>query len=515
MEASADRCQAAPLLLARAFERHAPTMPAMRIIHWFRRDLRLVDNTSLAAAARDSGGDVVPAFVLDDRLLRGVDVAPARVQFLLDSLRDLDAGLRRAGSRLRVRRGDPRTELAALAREAGASAVYFNRDYTPLARQRDEQVAAALRAAGCLVESFKDAVNFEAGEILTADGRPYLVFTPYKRAWLAALERKGFGIGDWRFEMGDSSWGTTGQSKISRLESPIPNLQLLAPADFGIPADQAVPPGGATQAERLLADFAASGRLAGYADHRDMLAEDGTSRLSPHLRFGTISPRACARAALDPSAGRGGQAWLNELIWREFYAQILFHFPRADHGNLRPAYDRLRWGSGDAGLDQERFAAWCQGRTGYPIVDAGMRQLAQTAWMHNRARMITASFLVKDLLLDWRWGESWFMRRLVDGDPASNNGGWQWAAGTGTDAQPYFRVFNPVLQGRRFDPDGRYVRRHVPELAGVPAAFIHEPWRMPEDEQRRAGCRIGREYPAPIVDHAVQKAETIRRFKEV
>ncbi len=311
-------------------------------------------------------------------------------------------------------------------------------------------------------------------------------------------------------------------SPISNLQSPISILPSAA--DLGFSAAQHVPPGGESEAIKLLTEYKESGRLAAYHELRDIPAAEGTSRLSPYLRFGALSPRACLDAAFgsalplgpNPSQkGRGEDAWINELIWREFYAQILYHFPHAGAGNFRRQYDRLSWGSGSAELDQERFAAWCEGRTGYPIVDAAMRQLNQTAWMHNRARMIVASFLTKDLLLDWRWGESYFMRMLVDGDPASNNGGWQWAASTGTDAQPYFRIFNPVLQGERFDPRGQYVRRYAPELARVPDEYIHRPWAMPAAAQRESSCVVGVDYPAPIVDHATQKEESLRRFKAI
>ena len=244
---------------------------------------------------------------------------------------------------------------------------------------------------------------------------------------------------------------------------------------------------------------------------------DGTSQLSPYLRFGMISPRMAALAAYiahdeapDADAAKGADVWLSELIWREFYLSILHHFPHVRRGAFRPEYDAIAWRN-----DEDDFAAWCAGRTGYPIVDAAMRQLAATGWMHNRTRMIVASFLVKDLLVDWRWGERWFMQQLVDGDPAANNGGWQWTAGTGTDAAPYFRIFNPVTQGEKFDPNGAYVRRWVPELARVPATHIHQPWTLPTSEQRRTGCIIGQTYPPPIVDHALACARVLAAYGAV
>jgi deoxyribodipyrimidine photo-lyase len=490
------------------------------IIHWFRRDLRLTDNTALNAAARESDGAVIPVFVLDDNLLKGRSVAVARVQFLLESLRALDEGLRARGSRLIVVRGEPAQALLTLARATGAEAVYFNRDYTPLARRRDERIAEALRAAGLRVETFKDLVIFEAPELLNAAGQPYTVFTPYKKAWLSRLSEQP--------EVALPARDPLTLRPIAHdLPSHIPTM-----AELGLTPMPDAPRGGEPEALRLLARFKESGALRAYANQRDYLAIEGTSRLSPHLRFGTISPRQCyaeavstlsrpfpnkrsfSPAASDPKK-EGADAWISELIWREFYAQVLYHFPHADQGNFRREYDDLRWGSGDPALDEARFAAWCAGCTGYPIVDAAMRQLNQTAWMHNRARMIVASFLTKDLLLDWRLGEAYFMQKLADGDPASNNGGWQWAAGTGTDAQPYFRIFNPRLQSERFDPQGEYIRRWVPELANVPTEYIHEPSKMPPLLQRQVGCVIGRDYPAPIVDHAAQKDEILRRFQAI
>lgn len=481
----------------------------MVVIHWFRRDLRLTDNTALSAAARDSGGQVIPVFIFDDRLLKGRAVAPARVQFMLDSLRELDAELRKQGSRLIVRRGRPEQVLGDLARETGAEAVYFNRDYTPLARRRDRRVAEAMESAGVRVASFKDLVIFEEDELLTGSGKPYTVFTPYKKAWLSRMAASGV-----------ESGGKPALDARS-LVSALPSLDLPLAADLGFALTQAVPKGGASEAERLLRRFIADGHIHRYDAQRDLPALEGTSRLSPHLRFGTISPRRCLQAALaakreaEVREHRGFDAWIGELIWREFYAQLLYHFPHADNRNFKREYDALTWGSGSATRDQERFAAWCEGRTGYPIVDAAMRQLNQTAWTHNRARMIVASFLTKDLLLDWRWGEQYFMQKLVDGDPASNNGGWQWAASTGTDAQPYFRVFNPTLQGERFDPKGEYVRRWVPELSRVPVEFIHQPGKMTPMMQLQTNCVVGSNYPRPIVDHARQKDEIIRRFKAI
>ena len=405
------------------------------------------------------------------------------------------------GSRLILRRGDPAAILAQLAHETGASAVFFNKDYTPAARARDAHITRTLRSAGVRVEAFKDQVIFEEREILTGAGSPYTVFTPYKRAWLARPRP---------LPLADSNM-------VLRTPA-VKSLTLPTLAELGIAAsNQRIPRGGERAAHEMLREWIDSRRVNAYADKRDFPAIEGTSRLSPHLRFGTISPRTCVTAAEHAATQfnqkDGFETWISELIWREFYQQVLANFPYAARGAFKKQYDALRWGSGDDALDQARFDAWCTGHTGFPIVDAAMRQLAETGWMHNRARMIVSSFFTKDLLLNWQWGERWFMQQLVDGDPASNNGGWQWSASTGTDAQPYFRVFNPRLQSERFDPDGDYIRTWVPELHGVHGKHIHAPHEMTPMEQRMASCVIGEDYPAPIIDHPAQKDEIVRRFK--
>jgi deoxyribodipyrimidine photo-lyase len=283
-----------------------------------------------------------------------------------------------------------------------------------------------------------------------------------------------------------------------------------------LPAAVPFPPG-ESEAQRRLDSFVDPGDapIYRYAEGRNRLDQEGTSLLSPYLRFGMISARhavvsamTAIEAAPNPQGRKGAETWLSELIWREFYVHIHYHFPQVHGLSFRPVYDRIVWEN-----DAEAFAAWCEGRTGYPVVDAAMRQLVESGWMHNRARMIVASFLVKDLLIDWRWGERFFMQHLVDGDPAANNGGWQWTAGTGTDAAPYFRIFNPVLQGKKHDPAGVYVRRWLPELARVPDKFAHEPWKMPPDVQHEVGCTIGQDYPTPIVDHAWARERTLSAYR--
>jgi deoxyribodipyrimidine photo-lyase len=449
---------------------------------WARRDLRLADNLALSAALSHAD-QVIPVFVLDLVLLGAPDVGEKRVAFLFGGLRALDADLRARGSYLVVRRGDPPEKLAAMLAETGADAVFAEEDCWSYARRRDARVADVLplHLVGGLTLHPPEAV-------LKADGTPYTVFTPYSRKWKALpLPHAGAIL-----------------PSPDRISTPPRVDSLPIPEEPTLPPTVSFPPGQAEARRRLDAFVAGEDApVFRYAEMRDRLDVDGASRLSPYLRFGMLSARQtvvaavqAAQAAPDAMARKGAQTWLNELIWREFYQAILHHFPYVLQHSFRPDLRSISWEN-----DEDAFAAWQEGRTGYPVVDAGMRQLAESGWMHNRARMIVASFLVKDLLIDWRWGERHFMHHLVDGDPAANNGGWQWTAGTGTDAVPYFRIFNPVLQGQKHDPRGTYVRRWVPELALVPDKFIHRPWDMPPDVQRASGCTVGQDYPAPVVDH--------------
>ena len=458
-------------------------------LHWFRNDLRLRDNTALAQVAREADA-LVPVFVLDERILCSPRTGAPRVRFLLDCLARLARDLGARGLPLVVRRGDPRSVIPQLLRETRADRLAFNRDTTPYAKRRDAAVVREAERLGVRVLAPKDRVIFESGEVLTQSGEAYAVFTPYRRAWQRRLDES-----------------PQRPRPLGPLPAALPGIaseRLPTPAELGVGGDAThLPTGGEAAARRRLERFL-SGPVADYAEARDLPARDGTSRLSPYLRFGAISVRECYHAASEASAAdvrraRGAARWQDELVWREFYAAILEAHPRVERESYQRVYDRIAWSRDDAG-----FAAWCEGRTGFPIVDAGMRQLAQTGWMHNRVRMLAASFLVKDLWIDWRRGERFFFQRLVDGDPGSNNGGWQWSASTGTDAAPWFRIFNPVAQARRFDPDGAYVRRFVPELRDAPEDCVHEPWLAP---------LLGGSYPAPIVSHAERRELALARFQ--
>jgi deoxyribodipyrimidine photo-lyase len=472
----------------------------MRLLHWFRKDLRLDDNTALARAHDEAGGNVVAVYISEPSILARPDLAATRIRFVLDALADLDRNLGERGGRLIVRHGDAAAELVALCRETGADAVSWNDEYEPELRTRDEAVARALEAAGIGVRRAHDRFLVPPGTVRNAAGEPFVVYTPFRKA----SERLPV---------------ATPFPRVTKFVDPgVASRRLATLAELGLATEQAHWPSGEGAARRALDAFVERS-LFGYVPGRDRLDAEGTSMLSPHLRFGTLSARQAyhAVAAALESAGRTAgpdarasvEQYIAELRWRDFYGHVLFHFPHVAERSFRPAYDAIRWRD-----DDDAFAAWCAGRTGYPVVDAALRQLAATGWMHNRARMIVASFLAKDLLLDWRRGERWFMNRLVDGDPASNNGGWQWAAGTGTDAQPYFRIFNPVLQGRKFDPDGAYVRRWVPELAGAPKEWIHDPWTAAPLERAAAGVTLGETYPHPICDHAERREAALRLYAE-
>ncbi|HET7051390.1 MAG TPA: deoxyribodipyrimidine photo-lyase [Solirubrobacteraceae bacterium] len=458
-------------------------------ILWMRRDLRLRDNPALAAAAQ--ADRLVPVFCVDPRLLGGRHRSGSRTQFMLDCMHDVDRSLRELGSRLVIRRGAPERELPALAREVGATAVHTTVDVGPYARRRDATVSGALAAHGLeLVEHPGLFVVDDPAEIRTGDGRPYTMFTPYHRSWERAPRREPL---------------LTPRS-LPGLPAVIRTGRIPALKALGLSQPLADPPAGGEQVgwarfEAFLADGVDS-----YHKQRATLGRNGTSALSPHLHFGCLSPRDVEHRL--PSSP-GAAELRRQLCWRDFYAQVLRSSPRNARSEHQQRYRaRLGWSRA-----RRNFDAWREGRTGYPVVDAAMRQLLREGWIHNRGRLIVGSFLTKDLGIDWRWGERWFMELLVDGDEASNNGNWQWIASVGVDPQPPARrLYNPSRQQQRFDPDGSYVRRYVPELERVPDEYLAEPWTMPADVQEAARCVIGSDYPPPIVDHARARREALDRF---
>ncbi|KAF0813831.1 Deoxyribodipyrimidine photo-lyase [Andreprevotia sp. IGB-42] len=470
----------------------APSTPSTALV-WLRRDLRLHDHAALYHALKQHAR-VIVAFVFDTDILAGLPRADRRVDFIHASLQALKAELQAAGSDLVVRHASATGAIVQLAAELEAVAVYANRDYEPAAIARDRAVAAALQQRHIDFFSFKDQVVFEQDEVLTQSGGMYSVFTPYKRAWLAKLDD---------FYVRPYPVRAYLQNLAALPTQPFPSLQELGftPTDLAV---LKITPG-AVGGEALFDDF--SQRIDRYHERRDFPASKGPSYLSVHLRFGTVSIRELVAHAWR-QGGAGAETWLSELIWRDFYQQILWHRPDVAQHAFKPEYDALPFPN-DAAL----FAAWCDGRTGYPLVDAAMRQLNSSGYMHNRLRMVTASFLVKDLLIDWRRGELYFAEKLIDFDLAANNGGWQWAASTGCDAQPYFRIFNPVTQSEKFDADGRFIKRYCPELAGLEGKAIHAPWLAKPLVLAAAGIRLGVDYPEPVVEHAIQRDKALALFK--
>ncbi|HKW83062.1 MAG TPA: deoxyribodipyrimidine photo-lyase [Burkholderiaceae bacterium] len=483
---------------------------------WFRRDLRASDHAALYHALR-SARRVWCVFVFDTQILDELPRVDRRVEFILDSLGDLDAQLRSLASgheaghaRLLVRHGRGGDELVKLAHQLGVQAVYANHDDEPFALERDARVRGQLADAGIALHTAKDHVVFERSELLTGSGKPYTVFTPYKNAWLKKLEPffvKAYPVERYADALAPPPDGTATQ---------MPTLASLGFSTSNLHELQI--PVGSAGACGLLADFAH--RIDAYAEARDFPSVKGPSYLSVHLRFGTVSIRELARtacahieAATRPAQREGAATWLSELVWRDFYHQVLHHHPHVVGASFKPEYDKIRWEHGKHA--DALFAAWCEGRTGYPLVDAAMAQINQSGYMHNRLRMVVASFLVKDLGIDWRRGERYFATALNDFDLAANNGGWQWAASSGCDAQPYFRVFNPVSQSRRFDAQGRFIRRYLPQLAGLPDELIHAPWEARPVDLEAAGVTLGRDYPLPIVQHDAARAKTLERYSVV
>ncbi|WP_354698319.1 Deoxyribodipyrimidine photo-lyase [Paraconexibacter sp. AEG42_29] len=468
-------------------------MPGSTALVWFRRDLRVHDHPSLVTALADYDR-VVPVFVLDRRLATGRYASPARTAFMLGCLRELRATLKDLGGGLVLRDGEATKELLALAEEVDAEAVLWASDVGPYALARDREVMDALKDAGIAPRPQPGNFCADVSKPRTGQGKPYTVFTPFWKTH-SKLERRTV---------------HRAPKELPPLPSSLAVGRIPSLADLGLEDDVPAPvcePGEAAARATLAAWL--DGPIDHYAARHDDLS-GGTSVLSPHVRWGTLSVREMEERA-GARSGEGAAAFTRQLAWRDFYAHVLLLHPGNTQAAFQERFRKLEWAD-----DEESMEAWKAGRTGYPLVDAGMRQLDQTGWMHNRARMVVGSFLTKDLHLDWLAGERWFAHKLLDGEPLQNNGNWQWVASTGVDPAPYFRrIFNPTLQAQKFDPQGTYIRRWVPELEGVPDKHVHEPWRMSDDEQQAAKCVIGEDYPAPIVEHKAERERAMERYRAV
>jgi deoxyribodipyrimidine photo-lyase len=523
-------------------------MPSRAVV-WFRRDLRTADHPALLAALA-AADQVVPVFVVDRTLLEGRASGPNRRAFLHGALRALARDLEALGGRLLLREGDPVTVIPALARQAAADAVYCSREHTPYARRRDSAVERALRADGRTLHPLPGVYLSDFDELRTTDGRPFRVYSPFARAaktaaWDDPLPAPArVVVPDGAGELWATGPSGSGNGGLWTANPPSPGVGLRSPTGgpgpgsggsgasrggtdagpggFGLDgAVEITPPDPAAALERL--GWFVERRVDGYARGRNFMAADRTSRLSPYLRFGLVSPRQVAAAvARVPGVMGGGrrgaehprragdrETFVNELLWRDFYGYVLYHRPESAWEHMRPELAHFEFED-----DPDGLAAWQEGRTGYPLVDAGMRQLTGQGWVHNRARMVVASFLTKHLLVDWREGARFFLQHLMDGDLPANNGGWQWVAGTGADAAPYYRIFNPVTQAAKFDPAGDYIRRWVPELAKLEPPAVFAPWQASPADLEAAGVRLGADYPHPIVDHTTARNRALARSRE-
>ena len=483
---------------------------------WLRRDLRLYDNAALHHALKECS-QVWLTFIFDTDILDPLHIAAKdskvdgdlthdrRVDFIWQGLKQIDDELRALGGGLIVRVGKPTELIPKIAKELGVNIVYTNHDYEPSAIARDLQVQKDLEKQGIQFESFKDQVIFEKKEILTNSNTVFSVFTPYKNSWLKKLQEKDLAPYPCNAKSGQFA------PIPKKMDLAFPTLESMGFCPTGI---EAYLPPGSKGGQDFLEDFLH--RIDQYQVGRDFPAIKGVSYLSTHLRFGMLSIRGLAREAHRRmlNGSMGATIWLSELIWRDFYFMILANHPRLAEGkSFKPDYDNIAWESGSNA--KKLFAAWCEGRTGYPLVDAAMHQLNQTGYMHNRLRMVVASFLTKDLGIDWRWGEAYFAQHLNDFELSSNNGGWQWASSSGCDAQPYFRIFNPITQSEKFDPEGKFIRRYLPQLQKLSNKSIHAPWRAGQIELEVAGLHIGKDYPRPIVDHDEARKKTLVRYSVV
>ena len=475
---------------------------------WFRRDLRVDDNAALFEALR-SCRQVHCVFVFDTDILDLLPRMDRRVEFIRESLVDLDDSLRALAGKLHagliVCCGSSLTQLPTLAKELHVEAVFAAHDYEPKAIDRDAKVRGALSDLSISLHTFKDHVVFERREVLTKTGTVFGVFTPYKNAWLARARDMEMPSHE------TSAYASALAARPVAYQKPVPNLTDIGFLPTNL-KDLKIPTG-ASGARQLFGEFFE--RMDQYHETRDFPSIKGPSYLGVHLRFGTVSIRKLAATAMARSVqgSQGATVWLSELIWRDFYFSILANFPQVATGSFKLAYDAITWEHGKHA--KALFAAWCDGRTGYPLVDAAMAQINQTGYMHNRLRMVAGSFLVKDLGIDWRWGERYFAEKLNDFDLSANNGGWQWVSSSGCDAQPYFRIFNPISQSEKFDAEGKFIRRYLPALGKLPTEDLHAPWLASPVVLKAAGVELGKNYPLPVVDHAEARARTLLRYAVV
>ncbi len=472
-----------------------PVKSYSKALVWFRRDLRDYDHAALYHALKSSA-QVYCVFVFDTDILNELhDKADRRVEFIWESVQELKSTLQAKGGDLTVLHGSAVSEIPQLAISLQVNAVFANRDYEPSAIERDASVAQSLQQKEIDFLHYKDQVIFEKDEILNLSEKPYGVFTPYKNTWMKTVDH--FYVKPYPVDRYAKNLAKVQQTPLPTLESMgfertnLSNMRLPTGMKGGL---------------ALFDDF--KQRINQYKDARNFPATKGVSYLSVHLRFGTVSIRHLAREAMQV-ATIGSQTWLNELIWRDFYFQILHHHPHVAAGKtFKAEFNALPFPN-----DKSLFKAWCDGQTGYPLIDAAMRQLNATGYMHNRVRMVAASFLVKDLLVEWRWGERYFAEKLIDFDLSANNGGWQWAASTGCDAQPWFRIFNPITQSEKFDGSGKFIRKYVTELSPYDDKELHAPWLIPPLRQQSVGVIIGKNYPSPIVNHAEQRLLALSLYK--
>lgn len=461
---------------------------------WMRRDLRLHDHYALSEALKNHD-EVYLTFIFDKLILDKLPEEDKRLTFIHQGLCEIEEKLQEKGSSLLIRHGDPTEEIPKLAKSLKVDALYYNRDYEPYAKKRDKKVSETLEEAGVALHNFKDSVLFEGHEILTQKGDIYKVFTPFKRMWYEKFMAMGGEVPTYKVSL----------KNIAKLDNKDNILKKDWHKALGFKVSEPPFKGGTSEAKKRLKKF--QDYIKDYEEARNFPAQDKTSNISAYIRHGMVSVRDLLRTGMDGKTN-GHLTWTSEVIWREFYQGILANFPHVEKKSFKPDYDAIEWRGG-----KKEFDAWKNGMTGYPLVDASMRCLNATGLMHNRLRMVVASFLCKTLLVDWKKGEKYFALKLLDFDLAANNGGWQWSASTGTDAQPYFRIFNPYSQSTKFDPEGAFIKQWCPELSNFPKKLLHDPSQADMLQQSEANCTLGVDYPFPVVDYKMKRNEALEMYK--